>query len=101
MDWCVKSPTEANHPPVVGLLGFETKQIGNPIGLVVDAGKRQELSATGSSDPDGDKLAYHWFVYKEAGDYVGDVKIDAADKKETELLVPADAKEKRSTSSWR
>ncbi|HEX3152197.1 MAG TPA: nucleoside hydrolase-like domain-containing protein [Gemmataceae bacterium] len=91
MDWCVKSPKEANHPPVAGLNMDVT---GKAVRLDVKPSERAHLSAADSSDPDGDKLTYHWFVYKEAGDYVGDVKVEAADKMEAAVVVPADAKGK-------
>ena len=42
--------------------------------LMASAGETLELSAEGTSDPDGDKLAYNWWQYVEAGSYKG--KID-------------------------
>src|SRR5262249_43651030 len=72
MDWCVKSPKEANHPPVAVVNGDST---GKAIRLNAKPGERLSLSAVGSSDPDGDKLSYWWWVYRETGSYDGDVKI--------------------------
>ena len=61
MDWTIHPVEKANHPPVVKI---ETEQF-------IDAkkGDRIELSAAGSSDPDGDALSYHWFCYAEAGTF--------------------------------
>jgi hypothetical protein len=59
MDWTLKSPAEANHPPV--------PRLDHPAELRARAGERVELSAAGSSDPDGDALSYEWFYYGEAG----------------------------------
>ncbi|PTY00120.1 nucleoside hydrolase-like domain-containing protein [Opitutus sp. ER46] len=59
MDWTVKAPAEANHPPVA--------KLGHPAELVAKRGARVDLSAAGSTDPDGDALAYEWFYYGEAG----------------------------------
>lgn len=61
MDWTVKEYDEANHPPVVKL---ETKQV-----IEAKKGDRIELSAAGSTDPDGDALSYNWFCYAEAGTF--------------------------------
>lgn len=59
MDWTVKSYEEANHPPVA--------RLDHPSFITARPGERVDLSATASSDPDGDALSYKWFVYEEAG----------------------------------
>ena len=59
MDWTVKPYAEANHPPV--------PRLGHPATLEAKPGQRVDLSAAGSSDPDGDALSYEWFCYAEAG----------------------------------
>ncbi|MGJ5816517.1 DUF1593 domain-containing protein [Paludibaculum fermentans] len=46
LDWCVREPAKANHPPIVRL-----KVAG------------RKLDARGSSDPDGDKLTFSWMIY--------------------------------------
>lgn len=61
MDWTVKPYSEANHPPVVRLAHADR--------LTVKPGERVELSARGSTDPDGDALSYRWFYYPEAGTF--------------------------------
>jgi len=82
-DWCVKSFEEANHPPVV-LLGHA----GN---LKVQPKATVKLSAHGSNDPDGDKLSYHWWQYKETGTYKGNIEIRNAEQPEASFTVPGDA----------
>ena len=59
MDWTIKPYAEANHPPV--------PRLGHPKQLTAKSGERVELSAEGSSDPDGDGLSYEWFYYAEPG----------------------------------
>jgi hypothetical protein len=59
MDWTIKAPGEANHPP--------TPKLDHPAYLTAKPGARVDLSAVGSTDPDGDALSYEWFVYEEAG----------------------------------
>lgn len=61
MDWTIQPIEKANHPPVV--------KIEHPQFLEAKKGDRIELSAVGSTDPDGDALSYHWFFYSEAGTF--------------------------------
>ena len=57
MDWTIRPYKEANHPPVPKLT--HSRQ------LTAKAGDRVNLSAAGSTDPDGDSLTYAWFYYDE------------------------------------
>ncbi len=59
MDWTIKPYAEANHPPVARLRHANQ--------LTVKSGERVNLSAEGSSDPDGHALVYEWFYYGEPG----------------------------------
>jgi hypothetical protein len=61
MDWTILPKEKANHPPLAAIAG--EKQ------LVAKPGERINLSAVGSSDPDGDALSYEWFCYSEAGTF--------------------------------
>lgn len=61
LDWSLKSYEDANHPPIA--------KINHAEHLTVNAGERVDLSAEGSSDPDGDKISYEWFYYGEPGTY--------------------------------
>jgi hypothetical protein len=85
MDWCLKSVEEANHYPVIG---------GNlPDVLQVKAGDRVELDATGSTDPDGDAIAYHWWHYRFAGTqpYPEEIPIQHSTEAKVTVEIPADA----------
>lgn len=59
MDWTVDSYEEANHPPIV--------KLDHPEYIKAKKGERVDLSATSTTDPDGDKLSFHWFCYEEPG----------------------------------
>ena len=59
MDWTIMPYNKANHPPVV--------KLGNPTYIKAKKGDRIDLSAAGTTDPDGDMLSYEWFCYEEAG----------------------------------
>jgi hypothetical protein len=82
-DWCVKSHEEANHPPVVAL--------GHAADLEVRPGTTVELTARGTSDPDGDDLVYRWWQYRGAGSYDGAVEIRDEEKQGAAFVVPHDA----------
>jgi len=59
MDWTIKPVAQANHPPV--------PRLGHPARITAKPGQRVDLSAVGTTDPDGDALSYEWFCYAEAG----------------------------------
>lgn len=88
LDWCVKPPREANHPPAAVLNGRDGKAI---LHLTAAPGATVELSAAGSHDPDGQTLSFEWFVYPEAGTYRGAVTLADAATPRARLQLPADA----------
>jgi hypothetical protein len=61
MDWTIKPYKDANHPPV--------PKLAHAAELTVKRGARVDLSAEGTTDPDGDTLSYSWFYYPEAGTF--------------------------------
>lgn len=63
LDWCVRPPSEANHPPRPALRGSAMR--------TVQAGRDVTLDARGSTDPDGQSLRFRWAFYPEAGSYRG------------------------------
>ncbi len=72
MDWCVKNYQDANHSPQVTVNKFSEKK---PLIIREKPGKMFRLDASGSKDPDGDRLDYEWLVYPEAGNFHGDANI--------------------------
>ena len=86
--WCVKPPAEANHQPVAVLNGDQTAAA---VELTARPGAEVRLTAAGSSDPDGDRLTYRWFVYPEAGTYGAAVPLTDAAAEVAGLTVPGDA----------
>jgi hypothetical protein len=87
MDWTIESWDDANHPPVPNLK--------SPSMINAKPGERIDLSAEGSSDPDGDELTYEWFYYGEVGTFTTSnartgqpVKIENADKPNAWFSIP-------------
>lgn len=87
MDWTIKAYEEANHPPV--------PQLGHDNQMTAKVGDRIELSAAGSTDPDGNELSYKWFYYPEAGSYTissgrtgSPLKINNVDKMNAWFIIP-------------
>jgi hypothetical protein len=68
--------------------GDDTREV---LRVKATAGKPYSLDATGSTDPDGDRLSYRWFVYPEPGSYRGEATVRDADAAKATLDVPADA----------
>ncbi|GET31336.1 hypothetical protein PbJCM13498_01990 [Prolixibacter bellariivorans] len=82
-EWCVKPFKDANHPPVV--------QLANALDIKAKPGSKIQLSAKGTTDPDGDQLSYTWWEYKEADTYGGVIDIQNADQRDASFNVPEDA----------
>lgn len=83
-DWCVKLHDQANHPPVV--------KLSHALDMQVRPSDKVSLSATGTTDPDGDALSYRWWHYRDAGTYDGTVEIENSDEQDASAFVPADAR---------
>jgi hypothetical protein len=81
-DWCVKPPEEANHPPSVKVVG--------PLDRTVRPGDRVTLSADGSSDPDGDGLAFAWWRYDDVDTSTSAIDIAGADRRNGASFVVPD-----------
>jgi hypothetical protein len=88
MTWCVKAAREANHPPLAVLNGDKGIAVAE---LTARPGEVVKLTAAGSSDPDGDRLSFRWFVYPEAGSYARDVPLSDATAETSALMLPAEA----------
>jgi hypothetical protein len=89
LNWCVQPKDKANHPPKLVCQGDMSSKI-----LFADAavGKPFDLSAVGTTDPDGDRLSYRWYVYAEPGTYRDRTTIVNSASPEARLEVPNDAK---------
>jgi len=88
-DWCVKPYDEANHHPVAVVDGDATDAILRrkaAVGVTISA------DASGSTDPDEDKLACRWYFYPEAGTYTGRLpELSGTDNTKCSLTIPQDA----------
>ncbi len=87
LDWCVERPADTNHSPVAVV----NNQPGrDAIRVKVSPGEILTLSATDSTDPDGDKLSFYWYVYPEAGTAVHLPDIKQPDQPITEVHIPSE-----------
>ena len=72
MDWSMTSNyEEANHHPIAVVNGDTGRAY---IEVSTTSGSSVELSAAGSSDPDGDGLSYSWWIYDEPSSGSGSVQ---------------------------
>lgn len=91
MDWTIKPYEEANHPPV--------PKLNHDPQLSAKVGEKVQLSAEGSTDPDGDSLSYNWFYYGEPGTYTissgrtgAPLSIEDSDKANAWFIPPKNAR---------
>jgi len=86
MDWNIMDEfTKANHNPLVSL----NSNIGRAIARGrFKAGEPVHLSAEGTKDPDGDALTYHWFIYKEIGEFQGNIDFGNNNNAEVRFAMP-------------
>ncbi|MFI0429279.1 nucleoside hydrolase-like domain-containing protein [Mariniflexile sp. HMF6888] len=68
MQWCVSSFEEANHNPEVSINGDSSKKI---IFLKAKSGETISVDANASSDPDGNRLLFNWWIYHDASTTYG------------------------------
>lgn len=87
MDWCIKSFDESNHNPVAVLNGNVSKEI---IQISATADSEVTLNAVGSMDPDGDRIFFKWYEYKDAAT-LKQPEIKKINEQETIITVPEEA----------
>lgn len=83
-DWCVKDYASANHHPIV-------RMKNRAWDLHASRGESVTLDASVSSDPDGDRLAFRWWHFAEAGTYSGALLAES-NAARTMVTVPEDAR---------
>jgi hypothetical protein len=79
LDWCVRTPKECNHPPVVRLNGPAVRQVRK--GHVI------RLDARGSKDPDGGQLDFEWSIYPPLAN--SDIRVQPVGAAMAEIHVPS------------
>ncbi len=85
LEWQVKPPSEANHPPVAQVNGDATVRV---LRRTVSPGETITLDASGSADPDGNILAYKWWQYDEPGTLDTHIRLTDADSIRSTFMVP-------------
>jgi hypothetical protein len=81
MDWCVAETFEkANHKPLIRIEGG--------IDMTVKAGEKVVIDASGTIDPDEDRIYFRWWQFHEAGTYPGMVRIENDRSDKISFLAP-------------
>ncbi|MBR3455155.1 MAG: DUF1593 domain-containing protein [Bacteroidaceae bacterium] len=87
MQWADEG--RGNHNPLVSVKAKGGKNLSNTLHVHAKAGTAIKLDATRSSDPDADKLAFHWWQQPEIG--TTRAIIDYADRPVANIRIPDDA----------
>ncbi|HEY1581257.1 MAG TPA: DUF1593 domain-containing protein [Terracidiphilus sp.] len=89
MSWTVSDYKHANHNPIAVVNGHTGTA---PLEMDMRVGQSLTLDAGQSSDPDGQKLRFHWFHYPEAGIEDGNLAaLTLTDTGTSRVTVRADA----------
>ncbi|WP_081912596.1 nucleoside hydrolase-like domain-containing protein [Salegentibacter sp. Hel_I_6] len=89
MDWSITEEySDANHHPIAILNGDKTKEI---LEFEATPSSSLKFSAEGSSDPDGDSLAYSWTFYDEPSSYDEAITIQNNYTSSANVTIPEDA----------
>jgi Protein of unknown function (DUF1593) len=73
LDWCVKPFDGANHPPKVSIAG-KRERAATP-------GEVITLDASGTNDPDDDRLTFAWSVYPVGPGSANEVTVDGRNER--------------------
>lgn len=92
MDWCVVDYEHANHHPIATFYDDTSRTI---VRARAQPGEKVILDASASMDPDGDRLAFNWYAYPEAGTYKGEILVIHRDESIAHLQIPHDAQGKQ------
>jgi hypothetical protein len=85
--WSTKLPGEVNREPKAMVNGDASNKI---IEIQTDPGTELVFDASGSSDPDGDELTFHWYRYEQADTYEGALHISDPIDAVQKIAVPED-----------
>ncbi len=89
MDWAIGSTfSSANHHPIVALNNDKTQNI---LKLNVLPGQTVSLSASGTTDPDGNSLSYQWSYYQTDGTYGSAISISNGTSATASITVPSNS----------
>ena len=78
--------TRANHNPIAAFRGDTSKDI---VELSASPGETVELSAAGSTDPDGERVYYRWHQNRELGSFRQPISITGKRSRDASFIAPS------------